>query len=68
MELHDALYERGLRILCFPCNQFGQQEPGSAEDIRRFAESYGAQFDMFAKVLVNGEEAHPVFRFLRALS
>jgi len=64
--LHDALYERGLRVLAFPCNQFGQQEPGTAAEIRKFADSYGAQFAMFAKVLVNGADAHPVFRFLRA--
>jgi len=64
--LHDALYERGLRILCFPCNQFGSQEPGSAAQIRSFADGYGVRFDIFDKVDVNGERAHPVFRFVRA--
>ena len=64
--LHDDLYARGLRILAFPCNQFGKQEPGSAEDIRSFADGYGVQFDMFAKVDVNGPHAHPVFQFLKS--
>jgi len=64
-ELHDALYARGLRILCFPCNQFGKQEQGGAEEIRAFADGYGVKFDMFAKIDVNGSDAHPVFRFLR---
>ena len=66
MQLHEELYERGLRILCFPCNQFGKQEPGGPEEIRAFADGYGVQFDMFAKVDVNGRKAHPVFVFLRA--
>ena len=60
------MYERGLRILCFPCNQFGKQEPGSASEIRAFADGYGVTFDMFAKVDVNGPNAHPVFQFVRA--
>lgn len=66
VQLHDELYSRGLRILAFPCNQFGQQEPGGPNDIRRFADGYGAQFDIFAKVDVNGERAHPVFQYVRA--
>lgn len=66
MNLHDDLYARGLRILAFPCNQFGKQEPGSAADIRAFADEYAVQFDMFAKVDVNGPNAHPVFAFVRS--
>lgn len=66
MILHDALYARGLRILAFPCNQFGKQEPGTAEDIRQFADKFGAQFDIFEKVEVNGAAAHPVFKFVRS--
>ncbi len=66
MQLHDELYERGLRILAFPCNQFGGQEPGTAADIRAFADGYGVKFQMFAKCNVNGERAHPVFRYLRS--
>lgn len=66
MQLHDALHARGLRILAFPCNQFGKQEPGSNEDIRKFADTYGVQFDIFTKVDVNGTNADPVFKFLRS--
>ena len=62
MELHEALYARGLHILAFPCNQFGKQEPGSAEDIRAFADGYGVQFDIFAKTDVNGPKTHPGMR------
>lgn len=64
--LHERLHARGLRILCFPCNQFGKQEQGSAQEIRAFADGYGVQFDMFAKVDVNGKSAHPVFQFVRS--
>ena len=49
-----------------PCNQFGNQEPGSASDIEAFAAGYGVQFDVFAKVDVNGKNAHPVFKFVRS--
>lgn len=66
MQLHEELYERGLRILCFPCNQFGKQEQGNAAEIRSFVDGYNVAFEMFAKVDVNGERAHPVFRFVRA--
>jgi len=66
VQLHERLYTRGLRILAFPCNQFGRQEPGSAREIRAFADGYGVAFDMFAKVDVNGRNAHPVFQFLRS--
>jgi len=64
-ELHSRLGARGLRILAFPCNQFGQQEPGSAADIRAFADSHGARFDFFEKVKVNGRHTHPVYAFLK---
>ena len=66
MQLHERLSARGLRILAFPCNQFGRQEPGSAQEIRAFADGYGVAFDVFAKVDVNGRNAHPVFQFLRS--
>lgn len=66
VQLHTDLYARGLRILAFPCNQFGNQEPGSTADIEAFAAGYGVQFEMFAKVDVNGQSAHPVFKFLRS--
>uniref|UniRef100_A0A182QK16 Glutathione peroxidase n=1 Tax=Anopheles farauti TaxID=69004 RepID=A0A182QK16_9DIPT len=56
---------KGLRILAFPCNQFGGQEPGTNADIKRFAEGRGVRFDMFAKVDVNGDDAHPLWQYLK---
>ncbi|MEK9803564.1 MAG: glutathione peroxidase [Curvibacter sp.] len=67
----EALYrkykDQGLVILGFPCNQFGQQEPGGAEQIAQTCQiHYGVSFPMFAKVEVNGPQAHPVFRWLKS--
>ena len=60
-------YERGLVILGFPCNQFGHQEPGDAEDIGKFCSlTYHVTFPMFAKVDVNGAGTHPVYQHLKA--
>lgn len=63
------LYEKhqdNLVILGFPCNQFGGQESGSAEDIAEFCQiNYGVSFPMFSKVEVNGSNAHPLFEFLK---
>jgi glutathione peroxidase len=57
---------RGLTVLGFPCNQFGSQEPGERDTICSFVESrFGVTFPLFAKVNVNGVEAHPLFQFLR---
>lgn len=54
-------------MLAFPCNQFGDQEPGTNEEILEFAKStYDVNFPMFAKVDVNGEGAHPLFAHLTA--
>jgi glutathione peroxidase len=65
--LHQAYSGKGLVVLGFPCNQFGAQEPGSSEDIGNFCQvNYGVSFPMFAKVAVNGAEAHPLFRWLCA--
>ena len=56
----------GLRILGFPCNQFGGQEPGSEEEIKEFASSkYNVTFDMFSKINVNGGDAHPLWVYLK---
>ena len=65
-----ALYERyadqGLAVLGFPCDQFGHQEPGSEGEIGAFCErSYGVSFPMFSKIDVNGDDAHPLYRWLR---
>jgi len=56
----------GLAILGFPCNQFGGQEPGTNEEIKAFAAGYGVKFDMFEKIDVNGSDAHPLFKYLKA--
>ncbi|MFU0888351.1 glutathione peroxidase [Kluyvera sichuanensis] len=66
----EALYKKyatqGLVILGFPCNQFGKQEPGSADDIAQTCHiNYGVSFPMFEKIDVNGGTAHPVFRYLK---
>lgn len=66
----EALYKeyhvRGLEILGFPCNQFGHQEPGDAEAIRTFCSTtYEVSFPIFAKVDVNGDNAHPLYRHLK---
>uniref|UniRef100_A0A3Q2DDD1 Glutathione peroxidase n=1 Tax=Cyprinodon variegatus TaxID=28743 RepID=A0A3Q2DDD1_CYPVA len=64
-KMHAKYAERGLRILAFPSNQFGNQEPGNETQIKRFAESYDAQFDMFSKIEVNGENAHPLWKWMK---
>lgn len=66
----EALYrqfkERGFEVLGFPCNQFGKQEPGTAEEIGAFCETkYGVSFPLFAKIEVNGPAAHPLFKQLK---
>src|SRR5271169_7250592 len=64
--LYEKLHSRGLEILGFPCNQFGAQEPGSEAEIAQFCElNYGVTFPLFAKIEVNGPNAHPLFKFLR---
>jgi glutathione peroxidase len=63
--LHERYGPRGLAVLGFPCNQFGRQEPGDADEIAGFcARNYGVGFTLFAKVEVNGAAAHPLFRYL----
>jgi glutathione peroxidase len=58
--------DRGFAVLGFPCNQFGRQEPGSASDIQCFTkERYSVSFPLFAKVEVNGANAHPLYRLLK---
>ena len=58
---------RGLVVLGFPCDQFGHQEPGDADEIRRFCSlTYDVTFPMFAKVEVNGGNAHPLWKWLKA--
>jgi glutathione peroxidase len=65
--LHDDYAERGFSVLGFPCDQFGGQEPGEDAEIAGFCErSFGVTFPLFSKVDVNGDGAHPVFRWLRS--
>ena len=65
-ELHDTYAERGFAVLGFPCDQFGGQEPAGEAEIASFCErTFGVSFPMFAKVEVNGEDAHPLFAWLR---
>jgi len=66
----ETLYQKyaaqGLVVLGFPCNQFGKQEPGSADDIAQTCHiNYGVSFPMFEKIEVNGAAAHPLFRYLK---
>ena len=64
--LYQKYAARGLVVLGFPCNQFGKQEPGSADDIAQTCHiNYGVSFPMFAKIEVNGAAAHPLFRYLK---
>ena len=63
--LHGKYRDRGLSVLGFPCNQFGRQEPGDAEEIGQFCRSnYGVSFPMFQKIDVNGDDAHPLYKYL----
>jgi len=67
----EALYrkyrDQGFEVLGFPCNQFGGQEPGSAEDIATFCSTkYDVTFPLFAKIDVNGAKAHPLYEHLKA--
>lgn len=65
-KLHQALAPRGFSVLGFPCNQFGGQEPGDAAQIEQFCTgNYAITFPMFAKIDVNGSNAHPLFEHLK---
>ena len=64
--LYKKYADQGLVVLGFPCNQFGKQEPGGSEEITQTCRiNYGVSFPMFEKVEVNGDAAHPVFRYLK---
>jgi glutathione peroxidase len=65
-ELHQKYSEQGLAILGFPCNQFKQQEKGSDADISAFCQlNFGVSFDMFSKIDVNGDNADPLYKWLK---
>lgn len=65
-KLYKDYKDKGLVILGFPCNQFANQEPGSEKDIAEGCLlNYGVTFPMFSKVDVNGENAHPIYKYLK---
>ena len=64
--LYKAYKDRGFTVLAFPCNQFGAQEPGNAEEIANFCSlTYDVTFPVMSKIDVNGADAHPLYRFLK---
>jgi glutathione peroxidase len=65
-ELYKRYKDKGLVVLGFPCNQFANQEPGDANEIKEFCSlTYNVDFPMFAKIEVNGENTHPLYKFLK---
>ncbi|PWH18207.1 MAG: glutathione peroxidase [Anaerolineae bacterium] len=65
--LYDEWHEKGLEILAFPCNQFGEQEPEENSVIQQFCQrNYNVKFPVFAKIDVNGPNAHPLYKYLRS--
>ena len=65
-KLYKTYHKDGLAVLGFPCNQFGKQEPGDEKSIAEgCVVNYGVTFPMFSKVDVNGDDAHPLFKYLK---
>lgn len=65
--LYEQYKDQGLEILGFPCNQFGHQEPGDSGEISEFCElNFGVSFPLFAKIDVNGDDAHPLYQHLKS--
>ena len=65
--LHRKYHEQGFEVLGFPCDQFGHQEPGNEAEIREFCTlNYQVSFPLFAKLEVNGAQAHPLYQYLKA--
>ncbi|WP_248925678.1 glutathione peroxidase [Paenibacillus hamazuiensis] len=64
-QLYRTYKDRGFRILAFPCNDFGGQEPGTLEEIKEFCSlNYGVTFELFDKVRILGEDKHPLYAYL----
>jgi glutathione peroxidase len=64
-KLHEEYADRGFAVVGFPCNQFGGQEPGTAEEIETFCSTnYGVTFPLYEKIDVNGENRHPIYEIL----
>jgi len=64
--MHSLYAARGLRILAFPCNQFGKQEPHDEAAIKQFVAKFDVEFDMFSKINVNGSSAHALYKYLKS--
>jgi glutathione peroxidase len=66
-QIYREFKAKGLEVLGFPCNQFGAQEPGNEEEIKNFCSlTYDVSFPIFAKVDVNGDNAHPIYKLLKS--
>ncbi|KAL5270551.1 hypothetical protein ACHWQZ_G001305 [Mnemiopsis leidyi] len=65
-ELHEKYYDQGLRIIGFPCNQFANQEPKTEAEILEFVKQYNVTFPLTSKIKVNGEDAHPLWKWLKS--
>jgi glutathione peroxidase len=66
-QLYGKYHDKGFEILAFPCDQFGHQEPGSDTEIKSFCEiNYRVEFPLFSKIDVNGDNTHPVYKFLKS--
>lgn len=66
-QLHDEFKDQGFTVLGFPCDQFGGQEPGADDEIAAFCQkNFGVDFPLFSKIEVNGDEAHPLYQWLRS--
>ena len=66
-EVYQQFKDKDVEVLGFPCNQFGAQEPGTADEIGAFCErNFGVTFPLFDKIDVNGDDAHPLFRHLKS--
>lgn len=64
--LYKKYNDKGLEIIGFPCNQFGQQDPGTNDEIQEFCQmNYGVSFPMYAKIDVNGNNTHPLYQHLK---
>ena len=64
--VHTKFAKKGFTVLGFPCNQFGKQEPGTALEIKKFcADNYSVTFPLHAKIKVNGDDAHPLYKKLK---
>src|ERR1700758_1901874 len=66
-QVYQQFKDKGVEVLGFPCNQFGSQEPGGSDEIGAFCQkNYGVTFPMFSKIDVNGEQAHPLYKYLKS--